>query len=202
MKLYYSPGTCSLSPHIVFREAGLDVQLEKVDLGTHKTADGRDYYSINPKGPVPALALDDGTLLTEGVAIVQYLADQHPASKLAPENGTLPRYQLQAWLNYISTELHKSFGILFNRTAPADFKAATIASIGTRFDYLVTALDSHPYLTGDDFSVADAYLFTMLTWTGPMKIDLGRWPVLQAYFRRISERPAVQQALIAEGLRQ
>ena len=199
MKLYYSPGACSLSPHIVLNEAGLAYELEKVNLGKHRTADGADFYAINPKGYVPALELDGGQLLTEGPAIVQYLADRKPESKLAPPAGTLERYRLIEWLNFISTELHKQFGPLFHN-AGEEIKDRQRALIGKRFDYVEAQLAGKPYLLGDTFTVADAYLFTMLTWTKHAGIDLGRWPALNDYFARVGARPQVQATLRQEGL--
>ena len=199
MKLYYSPGACSLSPHIVLNEAGLAYELEKVNLGKHRTAGGADFYAINPKGYVPALELDGGELLTEGPAIVQYLADRKPESKLAPPAGTLERYRLIEWLNFISTELHKQFGPLFHN-AGEEIKDRQRALIGKRFDYVEAQLAGKPYLLGDTFTVADAYLFTMLTWTKHAGIDLGRWPALNDYFARVGARPQVQATLRQEGL--
>ncbi len=201
MKLFYSPSACSLSPHIVFREAGLDIALEKVDLRAHRTAGGQDFYVINPKGYVPALQLDDGSLLTEGPAIVQYLADLKPQSGLAPANGTLDRYRLQEWLNYISTEFHKSFSPLFNPTTPAEARQAQMTVISNRLDFLARALEGKSYLMGNTFTVADAYLFTVLSWTPFVKIDLASWPALKEYHSRIALRPAVQKALEAEGVK-
>ncbi|TAH44893.1 MAG: glutathione transferase GstA [Betaproteobacteria bacterium] len=199
MKLYYSPGACSLSPHIVLREAGADFSLVRVDLRARKTENGDDYLAINPKGYVPALELDDGELLTEGPAIIQYLADLHPAAKLAPTPGTLERARLQEWLNLISTEIHKSFTPLF-RGAGEEWKNAALDNIGRRFDFIAKHLATHPYLMGEQFSVADAYLFTVLSWTGFAKIDMSPWPALQAFSERVGARPAVQAALRAEGL--
>jgi glutathione S-transferase len=200
MKLYYSPAACSLSPHIAAREAGLPIELVKVDLDTHKTADGADYYTINPKGYVPFLALDNGSTLSEGPAIVQYLADKAPLSGLAPAAGTAERYRLQEWLNYISTELHKGMGSLFDGAMPADYKAVIKERVGKRFDFLSTALKDKPYLMGDAFTVADGYLFTVLGWTKWLGIDLARWPVLAQYVARVGARPKVVEALKAEGL--
>ncbi|MFL5358332.1 glutathione transferase GstA [Archangium sp.] len=200
MKLYYSPGACSLSPHIVLREAGLNFDLERVDLRTKKTRSGQDFNTINPKGQVPTLELDDGGILTEGPAIVQYLADKAPQAKLAPANGTLERYRLQELLNFISTELHKGFSPLFNPAYPDEVKKLVRESLGKRFDGLGPVLEKGPYLTGEQFTVADAYLFTVLGWTQWTGIDLTQWPVLQAYRTRVAERPHVQAALKAEGL--
>ena len=200
MKLYYSPGACSLSPHIVLLEAGLTYTLDKVDFATKKTSAGVDYLTVNSKGAVPTLQLDDGKLLTEGPAIVQYLADQKPESGLAPRAGTFERYQLMEILNYITSEVHKGFGPLFNREASAEIKAAAIAGLGKKFDWLVGFLGNKNYLLGSTFTVADAYLFTVLSWTGHVGIDLSKWPVLTAYHSRIAQRPKVQQALKEEGL--
>ena len=200
MKLYYSPGACSLSPHIILREAGLKATSFKVDTKTHKTEDGGDYYAINPKGYVPLLELDDGDRLTEGPAIVQYLADRNPASKLAPAAGTMERYHLQEWLNFITAELHKQFSPLFQSTTPAEYKETLKEKISQRFDWVDQQLKGRDYLMGSTFTVADAYLFTMLTWTKHVGIDLARWPVLTAYQARVAARPKVREAMIAEGL--
>ena len=198
MKLYYSPGACSLSPHIVAREAGLPLDLVKVDLKTKKTEDGSDYWAINGKGSVPLLELDDGTRLTEGPAIVQYLADRAPQANLAPANGTIERYKLQEWLNFITTEIHKQYGPLFDPSASDEVKDAQRKKIGGRLDWVIKELGDKPYLTGDTFTVADAYLFTVLNWARGTKIDLP--PALQAYQKRVAERPAAQAAMKAEGL--
>ena len=200
MKLYYSPGACSLSPHIVLNEAGLPYTTEKVDLKSKKTESGADFTTINAKGAVPALVLDDGSVLTEGAAIVQYLADQKPQSGLAPPAGTMPRYRLIGLLNYIASEVHKNFSPLFNPRAAADWKAAAIANLESRFTWLSGYLGDKKYLLGDTFSVADAYLFTVLGWTAKVGIDLGKWPVLAAYHATIAQRPKVQEAMRAEGL--
>jgi len=200
MKLYYAPGACSLSPHIALREAGLPVELIKVDLGSKKLADGGDYVSINPKGYVPAVQLPNGELLTEGPAIVQYIADQNADSRLAPKAGTLERYRLQEWLTYIGTEIHKNFSPLFNKAASADSKAAAIATLEKRFDYVSAQLGAKSYLFGDQFTVADGYLFTIVNWTKFVGMDLGKWPVLSAFHARVAARPKVQEALKAEGL--
>jgi glutathione S-transferase len=197
MKLYYSPGACSLSPHIVASEAGIPLELEKVDLKTHKTESGEDFYKINPKGYVPALKLDDGRFLTEGPAIVQYLADQKPESKLAPANGTFERYKLTEWLTFINGEIHKNFGPLF-ANASDEVKADAKAKIAKRFDYVNGELEGKQFLTGDQFTVADAYLFVMLTWAHHMQIALPH--NLSDFFRRVSQRPKVHQAMKEEGL--
>ena len=202
MKLYYAPGACSLSPHIALREAGIDAKLVKVDTKTHKLADGADYYAINGKGYVPTLELDDGQRLTEGPAIVQYIADRNPASRLAPPAGTMDRYRLQEWLNFITSELHKQFSPLFAADTPEDYKPIAKQRIAKRFDWLAEQLAGKDYLMGSAFSVADGYLFVMLRWTKFTGIDLNRWPVLAAYQERIAARPKVRDALIAEGLAQ
>lgn len=201
MKLYYSPGACSLSPHIVLRELGMPFAAVRVDLKTKRTADGADYTAINGKGYVPALELDDGQLLTEGPAIVQYLADRKPEARLAPANGTMERYRLQEWLNFITSELHKQFSPLFNPESPPAVKEAQKLRLGGRFDWLAKQLEGKDYLLGKDFSVADAYLFTVLGWCQYTGIDLARWPVLARFVERIAARPAVQEALKAEGLK-
>ena len=200
MKLYYSPGACSLSPHIVLREAGFDITLEKVNLRTKEMESGGDFLAINPKGYVPALELDGGEILTEGPAIIQYVADLVPEKKLVPPAGTLARARVQEWLNFIGTELHKSFSPLFNPATSDDAKAAARALIDRRLAFAANVLDAQPYLTGDSFTVADAYLFTVLSWTGYVKVDITPWPSLGAYFERVKARPAVQAAMAAEGL--
>lgn len=199
MKLYYHPGACSLSPHIVAREAGIALDLEQVDPKTKKTANGGDFYQINAKGYVPVLELDDGERLTEGVVIVQYLADRRPESGLAPMAGTMERYRLQEWLNFLSTEVHKQFSPLFYPEVSEDRKRAARDGLARRFDWLTTQLDGKPSLTGS-FTVADAYLFTLLNWCQWTGVNLERWPVLAAYTARIAARPKVQEALRAEGL--
>ncbi len=200
MKLYYSPGACSLSPHIVLCETGLDFTIEKVNLRTKETESGRDFSAINPKGYVPALELNGGEVLTEGPAIVQYVADLAPEKKLIPPAGTLARARVQEWLNFIGTELHKNFTPLFNPASTDDIRNAAQANIARRLPIAATALDAHPYLIGDSFSVADAYLFTVLSWTGFVKVDITPWPSLAAFVERMKARPGVQAALAAEGL--
>jgi glutathione S-transferase len=200
MKLYFSPGACSLSPHIALREAGLAFDLEKVNLGTKQTATGADYRTINPKGYVPALRLDDGTVLTEGPAIVQYIGDRKPETKLVPANGTLERYQLQAWLNFIATEMHKTFSPLFHAKTPEEVRQSNRDLLGKRLTFVSQSLEGQPFLMGDTFTVADGYLATVLAWTKPLKIDLGQWPTVKAHFDRVVARPAVQAAMKAEGL--
>jgi glutathione S-transferase len=200
MKLYYSPGACSLSPHIVACEAGIPVELEKVDLASHKTEKGQDFMAINPKGYVPALRLDDGSVLTEGPAIVQYLADQKPATGLAPAAGSIDRYRLQEWLTFIGTELHKSFGTLFNKASSDDAKQGAKTTIGKRLGYLNEQLASRQFLLDGKFTVADAYAFTIVNWTNFVGIDLKPYANLTAYMARVSGRPGVQEALKSEGL--
>jgi glutathione S-transferase len=200
MNLYYFAGACSLSPHIVALEAGLPFTMVKIDRNTKKTETGADYLTVNSKGAVPALQLDDGRVLTEGPAIVQYLADLKPESGLAPRAGTFERYQLMEILNYITSEVHKSFTPLFNPASSADIKEAAVANLSKKFDWLSGFLGKKPYLLGNTFTVADAYLFTVLSWTGHVKIDLSKWPVLAEYKSRVAHRPKVQQAMKEEGL--
>ncbi|AIJ10149.1 MULTISPECIES: glutathione transferase GstA [Edwardsiella] len=201
MKLFYKSGACSLSPHIVLREAGLDFTIESVDLASKRTEHGSDYLRINPKGQVPALLLDDGSLLTEGVAIVQYLADRVPDRALIPPQETLARYHAIEWLNYIATEIHKGFSPLFNPRQPQESKAIARAALEKQFHYLNGVLSERPYLLGPSFSVADAYLFTTLCWAKAMHFDLAVWPALADYMARIAARPAVDATLSAEGLK-
>lgn len=200
MKLFLKPGACSLSPHIVLEELGLKYETDTVDLKGKKTGSGGDYLAINPKGYVPALQLDNGTVLTEGPAIVQYLADLHPEKKLAPANGTLERYQLQSWLTFIGTELHKTFSPLFNPAAPQEWKEQCSANITRRLAWVNEQLAGKDYLMGKDFTVADAYLYTVTGWTKFVKIDISALTHLTAYMGRVAARPAVLAALKAEGL--
>lgn len=201
MKLYYAPGACSLSPHIALLEAGMQPQMVKVDLKTKKTEAGEDYTAVNPNGYVPTLILDDGVILTEGPAIVQYIADQVPDRKLAPPNGTLERYRLQSVLNFITAELHKTFGAFFNPLAGDDWKQAARTILNRRLGYVDGKLLAQgPYALGEQFSVADCYLFTILRWCQPMQIDTSSWQRIQDYMNRVAARPAVQEALKAEGL--
>jgi glutathione S-transferase len=200
MKLYFSPGACSLSPHIVAREAGIPLTLVRVDTKNKTTEAGDDYRAIQPKGYVPLLELDDGTRLSEGPAIVQYLADLAPGAKLVPLNGTFERYRLQEWLNFVTSEIHKQFSPLFDPTMPDEAKAKFRDKLAGRCAWLAEQLNGRDYLMGSTFTVADAYLFTVLGWakfTGP---DLSSWPTLQAYVARVAARPQVQAALKAEGL--
>ncbi len=200
MKLYYSTGACSLSPHIVLRESGLPFELVLASTKTHQLPDGTDFYTINSLGYVPVLELDDGTRLREGPAIVQYIADQVPARQLAPANGTLPRYRVQEWLTFIGTELHKTFSPLFNPAVADEAKGVFRDKLTARFQWVDGQLAGKSYLLGDAFSVADAYLYTVSRWCGVMKIDLSAMKNLVAFQHRMLERPAVREALKAEGL--
>ena len=200
MKLYYSPGACSLSPHIALREAGLAFEPVLASTKSHKLPDGTDYYGINPLGYVPMLELDDGTRLREGPAIVQYIADQVPNKNLAPANGTLPRYRLQEWLTFIGTEVHKQFSPLFNPAMPEEVKKMQREKIGSRLQWIEGELKGKQYLMGNNFSVADGYLFTVTNWASRVDIDLAPYPNLTAYRARVAARPAVQEAMKAEGL--
>lgn len=200
MKLYFSPGACSLSPHIVLREAGMTFDIEKVNLAAKTTASGADFNAINPKGYIPALALDSGDVLTEGPAIVQYIADQNPGAGLAPANGTLERYRLIELLNFISTEVHKGFSPLFNPKAPDATKALAIENLKKRFAYVDGILAKQDFIAGSSFSVADAYLFTVSGWAKFVNLDLSGYTHLSAYLGRIAQRPAVHAAMVAEGL--
>ncbi|GBO50018.1 glutathione transferase GstA [Pectobacterium versatile] len=199
MKLYYAPNACSLSPHIVLRELGLQFELVNVDGQTKQTADGRDFRTINPKGYVAALELDDGQILTEGPAIVQYLADLKPESGMAPPADSWARVRLQEWLNFITSEIHAGSAPLFNAALPEEAKAIFREKLFRRFDFLQDTLSGQDYLAGVSFSVVDAYLFTVLRWCEFFSIDLNRWPALPAYMKRIGARPAVQTALRAEA---
>ena len=199
MKLYYAPGACSQAPHIVLREAGLPFDLVKVDLAAKRTESGEDYAAINPKGSVPALGLDDGSVLTENAVILQYLADLAPAAQLFPGEG-LERYRLLEWLNFVATELHKGFGPLWNRATPPEFRQTTRDVLGKKFDFTQAALKDRPFITGERFTIVDAYAFVVLNWSAMHEIDLARWPGLTAFIARVAERPAVRAALVAEGL--
>ena len=200
MKLYYAPGACSLSPHIVAHELGIALKLEKVDTKAKRTETGRDYWQINPKGYVPALELDNGELLTEGPAIVQYLADQKPDAKLAPPNGTFERSRLQEMLGYINSEIHKSYSPLFKDDTPEQTRTERKAYLARRYELVEKILAKQPWLLGDQFSAADAYLFVVTRWAEHVKLDLSAFPSLRAFQERVAARPAVQAALSAEGL--
>ena len=200
MKLYYSPGACSLSPHIALHEAGLAHTPVLASTKSHKLQDGTDYYGINPLGYVPLLELDNGERLREGPAIVQYIADQVPDKKLAPANGTLERYRLQEWLTFIGTEVHKGFSPLFVPTTPEDYKPQVRERLLQRLTWVDGQLAGKQYLMGDQFTVADGYLFTVTNWTQPTKLDISGLAHLAAYRERVGARPAVQAAMKAEGL--
>lgn len=199
MKLFYSTGACSLSPHIVAQEAGIDLRLQKVDLKTKTMVTEGDFFAVNPKGSVPALELDDGQILTEGAAIVQYLADLKPGKGLAPPAGTMPRYRLQEWLSYIGSELHKSYTPLFRPDTPAEVRAERLAYLNKRYALVEKQLTGRSYVLGESFTAADAYLFTITNWAGFVKLDLSPFPNLRAFQARVAARPAVQAAMKAEG---
>jgi glutathione S-transferase len=199
MKLYYTPGACSQAPHIAIHELGLPYDAVKVDLGTHKLEDGTDYRTINPKGYVPTLELDDGTRITEANVILQYLAEQKPG-RLAPAFGTKERWKLMEWLAFIASEVHKGFGPLWNPQTPAEVRERTVTALGNRFGYLAQTLEKQPFLMGNEFTIADAYLFVVLNWSDYHKVDLSPWPALQQFRARVAARPGVQATLRAEGL--
>lgn len=200
MRLYFTPGACSLAPHIALREAGLDFELEQVDLQTKRTKSGADYTEVNPKGYVPALRLDDGQVLTEAATILQYVADQKPESGLAPAPGSIERYRLQEWLNFIATELHKGFSPLWKPDTPEAYKTVVKDNLAKRFSHLDQRLAGNQYLVNDRFTVADAYAFVIANWAKHFGIDLAPWPNLAAHRDRVAARPKVQEALKAEGL--
>lgn len=200
MKLFYAPGACSHAPHILLRESGLNFTLEKVDLGTRKTESGADFTAISPMGYVPALQLDSGEVITEGPAIDQYIADLVPGKNLAPANGTPARYQLQSWLNFVSTELHKQFTPLFNKTVPDEYKKIAIDNIKGRLDTLNAHLGKQQYLLGGSFTAPDAYLYTVLNWAKYFDVALDKWPAVKAFMDRVAARPSAQAAAKAEGL--
>lgn len=200
MKLYYSPGACSLAVHIVLRELGAKFDLDRVDVPSKKTSDGGDYWQVNPKGYVPALKLDDGDVLTEVSVICQYLADQKPDAGLAPAYGTKERYRLMEWLNFTSSEVHKQLGALFNPKMTPEMREVQLGYIERRFNALEKMLAGRSYVMGERFSIGDAYLFAVLNWTNVHKIDVSRWPNIKAYMERVRARPKVQEALKAEGL--
>jgi glutathione S-transferase len=200
MKLYFSPGACSLSAHITAREADIDLVLERVDIKNKKLRGGGDFLAINPKGYVPALELDDGQILTEVAAIVQYLADLRPATRLAPPSGTMARYRLQEMLAYLSSEIHKSYSPLFYATTSPEVRAEKVAILKKRYALIESTLAGKTYLFGDDFTVADAYLFTVTDWAHKLKVDLSELANVAAFQARVAERPAVHAAMKAEGL--
>jgi glutathione S-transferase len=200
MKLYYAPGACSLSPHIALIEAGMPYDLVKVNTKTKQFDGGGDFLAVNAKGYVPVLELDDGQRLTEGPAIVQYVADRKPESGLAPKAGTLERVRVQEWLNFVTSEIHKTFSPLFGADTPEDYKEIARKKLRARFDWLSKELKDREFLVGNHYSVADGYLFVVLGWTDHVGMKLADWPVLKAWHSRIAQRPAVQQALKEEGL--
>lgn len=200
MKLYYAPGACSLASHIALHETGLPFEIDKLNVPTKTTDSGEDFMQINPKGYVPAIKLDDGSILTEGVAILQYIADQKPDSGLAPKAGTMERYRLQEWLNFIGTEIHKSFSPLFSPSASDGVKNHARDLLTKRLGYVEAQLANKPYLMGVSFTVADAYMFVVLSWSSHVGFDLGQFPTIKEYMARIAARPTVQTAMKAEGL--
>ena len=200
MKLYYSPGACSQAAHIVLHETGFSHDSVRVDLRAKTVEDGSDYLRINAKGAVPALELENGEVLTENAVILQYLGDRSGSSDLFPPLGDFRRYRVLEWLNYVATELHKGFGPLWNPAAASEWKQATREQLAKKFDYVEQQLGERPFLTGNQFTIADAYLFVMLGWTKVHKIDLGRWPSLTAFQQRAAQRPSVRQVLEFEGL--
>ena len=200
LKLYYSPGACSLSPHIALREAGLDFTLEKTDLRTKQTASGGDIRQENPKGMVPVLELGNGDVLTEGPAIVQWIADQKPGSGLAPAAGTLARYHLMEWLNFVTSELHKTYSPLFNPAAPEEYKKIARETLAARYAFVNEKLEGKSYLMGEQFTVADGYLFTVTNWARIVKFDLTSYPNVVAFQDRVRHRPHVVEAMKAEGI--
>ncbi|MDD5383798.1 MAG: glutathione transferase GstA [Gallionella sp.] len=199
MKLYYAPGACSLASHIALHETGLPFEMDKLNAATKTTASGEGFMQINPKGYVPAIRLDDGSILTEGGAILQYIADQQPASGLAPKAGSMERYRLQEWLTFIGTEIHKTFSPLFNKTTTEEAKNNTRNLLTKRLDYVEAQLAKKPYLMGDNFTVADAYMFVVVSWSSHVGLDLIPFPRLKEYIARIAARPSVQAAMKAEG---
>jgi glutathione S-transferase len=200
MRLYYAPGACSLAPHILALEAGLDVDLVKVDLATKRTENGDDYLAVNPKGAVPALVTRTGETLTEAAVVLQYLADLAPEQQLLPPAGSFARYRALEWLNFIATELHKGFGPLWKDTTPAEYRETVKGVLAQRFGYLDRQIGDSAYLLGERFSAPDAYAFTILSWARLFGIDLARWPNVAAYVARVAARPKVRQALVDEGL--
>ena len=200
MRLYFSPGACSLAPHIILRELGGHFDLDLVDLKAKKTAEDQDFYAVNPKGYVPVLQLDDHQILTEGPAIMQYLADRAPEKGLVPPPGTMARYRLVETMNFISAEIHKTFSPLFDDDTPEETRQACLDKLAKRVAIMAAQLENSPYLLGENFSIVDAYLFTVLSWSRYVKFDLERWPVVVAYLARVAQRPSVHEAMAAEGL--
>ncbi len=202
MKLYYLPGACSLASHISLRETGLPFEIDKVkiDGATKTTASGENFLQVNPKGYVPTIRLDDGSVMTENGAVLQYIADQNPASGLAPKAGTMERYRLQEWLTFVGTELHKTFSPLFSKTVAPEVKDRAFGLLTARLGYVETQLANKPYLMGDSFTVADAYMFAIVRWSSRVGFDLAPFPRIIEYMARLSARPTVQAAMKAEGL--
>jgi len=199
MKLYIAPGACSLAPHIALEEASLPHELVKVDLVKHTLADGTDYRRVNPKGYVPFLELDDGSTLSEAGVILQYIADRRPGT-IAPVFGTPERWKLMEWLNFIASEIHKAYSPLWNPRTSPELRDRSVQALANRFSLIEKTLAAQPYLTGQEFTVADAYLFTVVNWSGMLKVDLTPWPALVAFQQRVAARPAVQRAMKSEGL--
>jgi glutathione S-transferase len=201
MQLYFAPGVCSLASHIALREAGAEFDLVRADIKAHKLADGGDFYAVNSKGSVPVLKLDDGQVITEGPAILQYIADKYPDAKLAPANGTLERTRVQEWLNFVTSELHKTFTPLFDPKADPKVKEYFQALLAKKLGWLDGALRGKTYLNGNDFTIADAYAFVVINWTNFIGVDLAPYPNVQQFQARVAARPKVQEALAAEGLK-
>jgi glutathione S-transferase len=201
MKLYFAPGACSLAPHILLREIGAKFELEQVDNKAKKTRSGADFWEINPKGYVPVLELDDGRRLTENPAVLQYIADQHPNSGFVPACGSFDRYRVQEWLNFVTSEVHKTFGSLFKADTPEEYKAIARQNLSKRYAYLEEHLARHQYLHGGKFSIADCYLFVVTNWLHRVGLDMSKWPDVKAYWERIAARPKVQEAMQTEGLK-
>jgi len=200
MKLYYAPGACSLASHIALQETGLPFEIDKLNTATMTTVSGADFVKINPKGYVPTLAMNDGSILTEGSAILQYIADQNPDAGLSPKAGTMERYRLQEWLNYIATEIHKSYSPLFSKTTPEETRINMQNLLSRRVGFVEAHLVNKPYLMGEGFTVADAYLFVVLNWSGRVGFELSPFPRVSEYLARIASRPCVIKAMKAEGL--
>lgn len=200
MKLYYSPGACSLSPHIALRETGATFEAIKVDLAAKKTEKGEDFLAITPKGQVPALVTDDGEVVTEGPVILQYLADAHPQAGVGPTGNGAERRRYLEWLNFTTSELHKGVGALWNKQLPGEAKAVMKAGLARKLAYLDQHLAKHAYVAGDRFTLADGYVYTILRWTGPLEVDLQPYANIRAFMDRVAARPKVKEALAAEGL--
>ncbi len=200
MKLYYAPGTCALASHIALEETGQPFEIDRINVPTKTTASGEDFMQINPKGYVPTIQLDDGSFLTEGAVILQYIADQNSITNLAPMLGTMERYRLQEWLNFIGSEVHKTYSPMFNKAVAEDYKVIARTLLAKRLSYVEAELADKLFLMGDTFTIADAYLFTVLRWSERVNFDLKPFPNIQSYLARIAVRPSVQAAMKAEGL--